>query len=150
MRLSLENAIEAPQHLVVRDDDRDIDELLAIDQAAFPEFWRFDRRALHESTHATTSSSVFVIRDGESGITGYAVTGYGHAISYLQRVAVDPAWQGHGMGRSLVRAAARSARRSGSKAMLLNTQFDNEPAITLYETEGFVQLPESLAVLKAG
>jgi ribosomal protein S18 acetylase RimI-like enzyme len=54
------------------------------------------------------------------------------------------------MGRSLVRAAARSAKRNGSKAMLLNTQVDNEPAITLYETEGFVQLPESLAVLKAG
>ena len=150
MRLSLDQPIEAPQHLVVRDDDRDIDELLAIDQAAFPDFWRFDRTALLESTHATSSSSVLVIRDGEAGITGYAVTGYGHAISYLQRVAVDPQWQGHGMGRSLVRASARSARRSGSRALLLNTQFDNEPAITLYETEGFVQLPESLAVLKAG
>lgn len=76
--------------------------------------------------------------------------GNGHAISYLQRVAVDPVWQGQGMGRSLVRAAARSARRNGSKAMLLNTQFDNDSAITLYESEGFVQLPESLAVLKAG
>jgi len=149
MRLSLDGAIEAPQHLVVRDDDHNIDQMLAIDHAAFPDFWRFDRAALLESTHATSSSSVFVIRDGDSGITGYAVAGYGHAISYLQRVAVDPAWQGQGMGRSLVRAAARSARRSGSKAMLLNTQFDNEPAITLYEEEGFVQLPESLAVLKA-
>ena len=150
MRLTLHDPITAPSHLVVRDDDYDLDAMLAIDRAAFPEFWRFDRAALVESTQATTSSSVFVIRDGDLGITGYAVVGYGHAISYLQRVAVDPVWQGQGMGRSLVRAAARSARRSGSKAILLNTQFDNDPAISLYEREGFIQLPESLAVLRAG
>ena len=150
MRLSLEDPVSAPQHLVARDDDYDLDLMLAIDKAAFPAFWRFDRSGLLESTQATSTANVFVIRDGEQGITGYAVVGYGHAISYLQRVAVDPKWQGKGMGRSLVRAAARSAQRHGSKAMLLNTQFDNEPAIALYETEGFVQLPETLAVLKAG
>lgn len=150
MRLSLQDPITAPQHLVVRDDEHDLDQMLEIDRAAFAEFWRFDRPALLESTQATTKSNVFVIRDGNAGITGYAVVGFGSAISYLQRVAVAPAWQGHGMGRSLVRAAARSARRNGSKAMLLNTQFDNAPAIRLYESEGFITLPESLAVLKAG
>ena len=149
MRLSLDDAIPAPTHLVVRDENIDIDTMLAIDRAAFPEFWRFDRAALVESTQATKTTSVFVIRDGNEGITGYAVAGYGSAISYLQRVAVDPEWQGQGMGRSLIRAAARSARRNGSKAMLLNTQHDNHAAIGLYETEGYVQLPESLAVLKA-
>jgi ribosomal protein S18 acetylase RimI-like enzyme len=150
MRLGLEASIPAPQHLVVRDENYSIDQMLAIDQAAFDPFWRFDRNALVESTQATSRSSVFVIRDGDLGITGYAVVGYGHAISYLQRVAVDPAWQGAGMGRSLIRAAARSARRHGSKALLLNTQLDNDPAIGLYESEGYVQLPESLAVLRAG
>ena len=32
--------------------------------------------------------------------------------------------------------------------MLLNTQFDNRGAIGLYESEGFVLLPEALALLK--
>ncbi len=150
MRLGLEAPVPAPRHLVVRNDDYDIDQMLSIDQAAFDPFWRFDRTSLVESTQATSRSSVFVIRDGDLGITGYAVVGYGHAISYLQRVAVDPVWQGQGMGRSLVRAASRSARRHGSKALLLNTQRDNDPALALYESEGYVQLPESLAVLKAG
>ena len=149
MRLSLEASIPAPSHLVVRWDDFDLDRMLAIDRDAFPEFWRFDRAGLMESTQATSKASVLAIRDGDEGITGYAVVGYGSAISYLQRVAVDPAWQGHGMGRSLVRAAARSAHRHGSKAMLLNTQFDNEPAISLDESEGDLLLPETLAVLKA-
>jgi ribosomal protein S18 acetylase RimI-like enzyme len=33
---------------------------------------------------------------------------------------------------------------------LLNTQLENEPAIRLYESEGFRVLSEPLAVLKAG
>jgi ribosomal protein S18 acetylase RimI-like enzyme len=150
MRLGLDEPIPAPQHLVVREDDPDLEAMLEIDRLAFPSFWRFDKLALIESTRATNKSSVFVIRDGDQGIAGFAVVGFGHAISYLQRVAIHPDWQGQGMGRSLVRAAGRSARRSGSRAILLNTQFDNTSAIGLYEAEGFVQLPESLAVLKSG
>lgn len=149
MRLSLDDAIPAPQHLVVRVDDPDLTAMLAIDEAAFPEFWRFDRLSLVESTRATSQSRVFVIKDGDLGIAGFAVVGYGRAISYLQRVAVDPHWQGEGMGRSLVRAAARSARRHGSRALLLNTQFENTSALSLYESEGFVQIPEALAVLRS-
>ncbi len=33
--------------------------------------------------------------------------------------------------------------------MLLNTQFDNLPALRLYEDEGFITLPEPLALLRA-
>ncbi len=150
MRLGLDEPIPAPQHLVVRDDEPDLEAMLEIDHRAFPAFWRFDNLALVESTRATSRSSVLVIRDGELGIAGFAVVGFGHAISYLQRVAVHPDWQGQGMGRSLVRAAGRSAKRNGSRAILLNTQFDNTSAIGLYEAEGFIQLPESLAVLKSG
>jgi ribosomal protein S18 acetylase RimI-like enzyme len=149
LRLDLVQPVTAPQHLVVRDEDFDLDLMLAVDTAAFEPFWRFSKLALIESLQATTKSGVFVIRDGDLGITGYAIIGYGHAISYLQRVAVDPAWQGSGMGRSLIRAGARSARRQGSKALLLNTQLDNATAAGLYEGEGYEQLPDSLAVLKA-
>lgn len=149
MRLDLTGPIAPPQHLVVREEEHDLDLMLAVDTAAFDRFWRFSKEALAESLQATSKSNVFVIRDGDLGITGYAIVGYGHAISYLQRVAVDPKWQGSGMGRSLIRAAARSARRQGSKALLLNTQLDNIMAAGLYETEGYIQLPESLTVLKA-
>ncbi|MEZ5175061.1 MAG: N-acetyltransferase [Acidimicrobiia bacterium] len=149
MRLSLDSDVPPPSHLVHRPDEVDLDRLLCIDIAAFEGFWQFDRNALDEATHATSKSDVFVINDGDSGVAGYAIVGYGHAISYLQRVAVHPKWQGQGMGRSLIRAAARGARRAGSRALLLNTKSENEPAIGLYESEGYVLLPESLAVLRA-
>ena len=56
---------------------------------------------------------------------------------------------GRGIGRSLVRTSARWAQRQGAHALMLNTQGDNEPALNLYESEGFEQLREPLAVLRA-
>jgi GNAT superfamily N-acetyltransferase len=150
LRLSLDRDIPGPDHLVQRPADVSIDSLLCIDAAAFDTFWRFDSTAISEAMHATARSDVLVISDGADGAAGYAVVGFGHAISYLQRVAVHPDWQGQGMGRSLVRSAARSAKRAGSKALLLNTQAENTPAITLYNSEGYVLLPETLSVLRAG
>jgi ribosomal protein S18 acetylase RimI-like enzyme len=150
MRRSLEDPIGSPDHLVVEVDGSDPAGLLDIDRAAFAEFWRFDRRGLEEAMGATSRSSVFVVRNSDGRPAAYAIVGYGHAISYLQRVAVDPAWQGRGMGRSLVRVAARATRNAGARAMLLNTQFDNEPAMELYRSEGYVTLTEPLVVLRFG
>ncbi|HEX9643339.1 MAG TPA: GNAT family N-acetyltransferase [Acidimicrobiia bacterium] len=148
MRLALDMAPASPDHLVVQADDTRLDQMLAIDHSAFSPFWRFDLHGLREALDATGRSSVLVIRDAEGGLAGFAVVGYGNAIAYLQRVAVHPRWQGHGMGRSLVRVAARTARSSGARVMLLNTQLDNRPAINLYLSEGYVRLPDPLSLLR--
>lgn len=147
MRRSLDR-VPPPGHLVmVADGEDDIAEALRIDGAAFDEFWRFDRRALTEAMEATPTSVLHVVRSGDGGLAGFAVTGSGTTISYLQRLAVDPRWQGQGIGRSLVRASARWAKRAGTRALMLNTQSENISAIGLYEDEGFTLLDEPLAVL---
>jgi len=148
MRKPLDAPPSAPSHLVVVADDIDRAELIAIDAAAFDEFWRFDLHGLTEAIEATGRSSILIIRDGDGHPTGFAIIGYGAAISYLQRVAVHPRWHGQGMGRSLVRVATRKARAAGAQVMLLNTQFDNCGAIALYESEGFVLLPDALGLLR--
>ena len=148
MRLSLEEQPRSPDHLVVETDSGHLDDLLAIDAAAFSSFWRFDMLGLKEALEATGRSSVLIIRDSSGKPTGFAIVGFGTAISYLQRVAVHPDWQREGMGRSLVRVAARKARDAGGRVMLLNTQIDNEPAMRLYESEGYVRLPEPLCLLR--
>lgn len=149
MRMSLDAQPPSPDHLVIEANDAPLDTLLRIDQAAFTPFWRFDHHGLREAIDATSSSTILLIRDADGGATGFAIVGFGSAISYLQRVAVHPKWQGQGMGRSLVRVSARRARAAGARVMLLNTQFDNEPALRLYEDEGFITLPEPLALLRA-
>lgn len=148
MRLGLESAPAAPSHLVVDSDEERIEELLRIDAAAFSPFWRFDSQGLREAMAATGRSAVLIIRDSDGGAAGFAIVGFGSAISYLQRVAVHPDWQGHGMGRSLLRVAARRARAAGARVMLLNTQQDNNPALALYESEGYMLLPEPLSLLR--
>lgn len=147
MRKSLDEAESVPNHLVVVREESDLSELLAIDAVAFPPFWRFNEDGLAEAIGATARSTTLTILGGDGNPIAYAVVGFGSAISYLQRVAVHPEWQGHGMGRSLVRVAARKARGAGAKVLLLNTQTDNTSAISLYEEEGFIQLPEPLTLL---
>ena len=115
MRLSLEKQPRAPDHLVVESDTDRLEDLLEIDAAAFSAFWRFDLLGLREAVEATAISRVLIIRDGNGKPAGFAIVGFGSAISYLQRVAVHPDWQGEGMGRSLVRVAARKARGAGRK-----------------------------------
>ena len=141
--------IPPPGHLVLVGSEEDIDEALRIDAAAFEDFWQFDRRAMIEAMAATPRSVLHVVRTGGGGLAGFAVSGAGTSIAYLQRLAVDPAIQGRGIGRSLVRSSARWAKRMGSRVLMLNTQVDNEGAIALYESEGFVALDEPLAVLKS-
>lgn len=148
MRKSLDGGGEAPSHLVIEKPNADLTDLLSIDAAAFPEFWRFSLDGLEEAIQATSRSTTLIILGGDGTPIAYAVVGFGSAIAYLQRVAVEPAWQGHGMGRSLVRVAIRKARESGAKVLLLNTQLDNAQAIRLYENEGFAKLPEPLTLLR--
>lgn len=148
MRLELNEQPRSPNHLVVDGGDVPLESLLDIDAAAFKAFWRFDEHGMSEALEATGDADTLIIRDSDGGPAGFAIVGYGSAVAYLQRVAVHPRWQGQGMGRSLVRAAARKARRAGAKIMLLNTQYDNDPAIGLYEDEGFTLLPEPLSLLR--
>ncbi|HHC07358.1 MAG TPA: N-acetyltransferase [Actinobacteria bacterium] len=148
MRLDLSSCPAAPDHLVVDAPTDDLAPLLAVDRAAFDPRWRFDELGLREALAATPTTAVKVVRGPDGDPIAYAIVGYGQAISYLQRVAVHPRWQGRGMGRSLLRASAREARARGARALLLNTQTGNETATSLYASEGYVTLPESLAVLR--
>ena len=139
--------VPPPGHIVLEGSEDDLPEALRIDAVAFDEFWRFDGCALTEALAATPRSILQVVRAPDGGLSGFAVTGVGSTLSYLQRVAVDPRYQGTGIGRSLVRSAARWAKKEGATAIMLNTQVGNDPAIRLYESEGYDTLDEPLEVL---
>ncbi len=142
--------VPPPTHLVIAGTEEDVTEALRIDAAAFDRFWRFDESALAEAIAATPQSVLQVVKAPNGGLAGYAVTGAGSTLAYLQRVAVDPRFQGNGIGRSLIRASARWAKKSGATSIMLNTQVENEAAIRLYESEGYDTLDEPLEVLISG
>jgi ribosomal protein S18 acetylase RimI-like enzyme len=146
MRLDLNGSPPSNDHVEVGSRD-DLDQALAADEAAFPEFWRFDRPAFEEALLSTKRSIIHVVRNGPDAVAGYAVTGTGATLAYLQRIAVAPACQGQGIGRSLVRASVAWVASRGVTALLLNTPTENAAAISLYESESFRTLSDELAVL---
>lgn len=122
---------------------RDRDRVLAIDRAAFDAFWRLDEDSLEDAVRATPSTRFRMDRDGG----GYALTGRAGDRGYLQRLAVDPASQGSGLGSALVVDGLWWLRRWRVREALVNTQTSNERAVALYERLGFRHRSEGLAVL---
>lgn len=59
----------------------------------------------------------------------------------MKRLFVRPAWQGHGLGRSLALRVISEARNIGYSNMKLDTLSTMQPAIQLYESLGFVRVP---------
>jgi ribosomal protein S18 acetylase RimI-like enzyme len=122
--------------------------LAAIDRAAFPAGWSLDAAAIAEAAGATPSQLVRVARTRHGTAVGYAVSGRAGRASFLQRLAVRPDAQGRGVGMALVDDAMRWARRRRSTTMVVNTQHDNDAALSLYRRAGFQLLREELVVLE--
>lgn len=55
----------------------------------------------------------------------------------VAKMAVDPAFQGNGVGRTLLRAVIDAGRKAGAKRLYLETNHQLAPAIHLYEALGF-------------
>jgi ribosomal protein S18 acetylase RimI-like enzyme len=56
---------------------------------------------------------------------------------FVAYMAVEPKWQGTGVGRALLAAAEEEARRRGLPFMALMVTEENEPALRLYERAGY-------------
>ncbi|HMU80983.1 MAG TPA: GNAT family N-acetyltransferase [Microthrixaceae bacterium] len=128
----------------------DRDDALAVDNRAFPVFWRLDRAAMTEAEKATPVCRFRVAlpeRDAPRRVLGYAVTGRGSGQGFLQRLAVDPDQSGHGIGSALVLDALCWASRRRCRRVLVNTQRHNTRALALYRRLGFEVTPTDLLVL---
>ncbi len=60
----------------------------------------------------------------------------------VRMLAVDPSAQGRGVGRALLNACIERARQLGRAGLLLHSTPWMEAAHHLYESAGFVRLPE--------
>ncbi|MFH8347600.1 GNAT family N-acetyltransferase [Streptomyces sp. NPDC018045] len=67
----------------------------------------------------------------------------------LEKVAVDAAAHGRGIGRALTAALIADARRAGIEVLTLDVRGDNSSALHLYQSLGFTEygrLPDFVAV----
>ncbi|MFD6938739.1 GNAT family N-acetyltransferase [Streptomyces goshikiensis] len=87
------------------------------------------------------------------------VVGFGYWLRYarpthrphadLEKLAVDFALQGHGVGRALTAALVEDARAAGIEVLTLDVRGDNANALALYRSLGFSEygrLPGFVAV----
>jgi ribosomal protein S18 acetylase RimI-like enzyme len=127
-------------------------EAARVDRDAFGDPWGNDAGDLGEIRRATPlhrARARFVVApDRRRRLAAFAITGAAAGHGYLQRLAVDPRHQGQGHGRALVLDSLgwMRARRLGHG--LVNTAIDNERALGLYESVGFVRLPDRLVVME--
>jgi ribosomal protein S18 acetylase RimI-like enzyme len=118
----------------------------AVDLAAFGSMWAIDAAGIEETCTATPSHRARGRRlDGH--LAGYAVTGRADHTGYLQRLAVHPAQQGHGVGLALTIDSLIWMQRRRLTRAIVNTHTDNAVALSLYRRVGFRVLPHGLMVL---
>jgi ribosomal protein S18 acetylase RimI-like enzyme len=130
---SLRGPVPVPDRPVAELPRPDLDTLVLIDYRAFDGVWRVGRRGLEDAIAATASSTVMAVDEAGSP-AGFVIVGETGGVAFLQRLAVDPAAAGRGIGTALVRAAISWAGRRGARTMLLNTQPENSAAARLYES----------------
>lgn len=121
--------------------------ILDVDGAAFEGFWRFGSRGLADALAATPRRKLFVSAPGDA-IVAYAIVGSAGRAGYVQRLAVDPGHQGHGIGRDLLTSCLAWLRRRRVAQAFVNTQHGNHAALRLYETVGFRRHPSGLHILR--
>jgi ribosomal-protein-alanine N-acetyltransferase len=131
---------EAEQDVLLRPmTAADLDVLLPFEEAMFgTEAWSRDTY-LDELADATLRYYLVAeAMDGEvlgdAGLLTISET------AQIVTVGVRPDVRRRGVGRMLVRALIEEARRRGADEVLLEVRVDNEPARTLYATEGFTEL----------
>ena len=73
-------------------------------------------------------------------LIGYAILTVGAGESHLLNLSIDAAWQGRGLGRSLLLQQIDLARSQGARILLLEVRPSNAAARALYEHVGFERI----------
>lgn len=123
----------------------DIPVLLAIEEACFEDFWRYDALSFEDiaATHP-----YFVVAELNGKVVGYQFNALEGEFGYLVRIAVHPSLSGQGIGARLMREAIDFFKKAKVLRIMLNTQDDNTHAHRLYEWFGFVRIQQVGFVLR--
>ncbi len=123
--------------------EQDIPGIAAVDWAAFPPHWWNGELTIR---HGITVSPYFVVAEIEGEIVGYATGDVNEPMAHLNRIAVTPVHQGHGIGSQLLRDALLAFWKWGAEEVTLNTQQNNHVSQRLYHRFGFTPTGESAMV----
>ncbi len=121
----------------------DIEQIEAIEQRAYPFPWA--RNVLLEEIEGESFSYVYVARlvtaSGQPGaITGYHFFWLVSDEIHILNIAVDPEYQGCGLGTRLMQFAINFGKERGATCAFLEVRVSNLPAQQLYAKLGFKRI----------
>lgn len=126
-----------------RASNADFGALSIIDRKAFtPAWWR---SAASMRRRARTASRFIVAECGRQ-VIGYAERELDPPQGHLNRIAVDPTFQGQGVGATLLKRTLVSMWQGGVRTVSLNTQRSNRRSQQLYSRFGFAATGSSVTV----
>jgi ribosomal-protein-alanine N-acetyltransferase len=113
----------------------DLESVMDVERRAYPYPWSIGifRDCLFAGYPA------WVLLEGGSFI-GHGVLSVAADEAHLLNVCVDPARQGRGYGRALLRAMVAAARGKGARRVFLEVRPSNPAAVALYQDEGFNEI----------
>lgn len=98
-----------------------------------------------EKTILSPGGRIFFAVDGERQVGCCALVPLGDKEFEVAKMAVEPGYQGRGIGRRLLQTAIAQSRATGAKRLYLETNHALTPAIRLYESLGFKHIdPERI------
>lgn len=117
--------------------DRDLKKLTELEVAAF-QVDRFTEEQI-EYLLGRSRATIFVLEKGEELIgAAYMLWRKAHQNARLYNLAVDPAHQGGGYGRKLLRECELESARRDCAEINLEVRQDNEGGIRFYERHGYI------------
>ncbi|WP_116301310.1 ribosomal protein S18-alanine N-acetyltransferase [Alkalilimnicola ehrlichii] len=113
----------------------DVKAVFTIEQAAYPYPWT--EGIFRDCLKVGYRCEVCVVDERIAGYVVWSlVAGEGHVLN----LCVDPAYQGRGLGRVLLRHMVAQAERAGADVLFLEVRPSNKPALRLYDSEGFGEI----------
>jgi ribosomal protein S18 acetylase RimI-like enzyme len=112
----------------------DLPEVVRIDWSAFVDIWRNSLPCLET---AFNQSVVATVAEASGRLIGYQISSAAAASGHLARLAVQPDYQGHGVGYAIVRDLLERFEQRGTFHVTVNTQHNNLASLALYQKAGF-------------
>ena len=86
-----------------------------------------------------------VVRDG-SAIVGVALCSHDGRRGHIYHLAVDPAYQGHGLGKRLIDECLQGLRRAGLKRAIIMVADKNPRGREFWRRTGWEEIPGAIAM----
>ena len=126
----------------------DIAELIKVDGKIFEPYWKNSYSNFIETMKSCNKNYLFKISSNRK-LGGYAILGVTNGFTYLQRFGIHKDFQKQGLGGELLQYILLFAKLKNYKKMKLNTQENNEAALSLYTKNSFNVSKRKLIIMSS-